>query len=178
MPLTTVPLPYGLRNVKVRPLTGEVPAATGINFPNSRTFGFVENEAVVELRGDDGLVAIHGNGATVKWTLDGGGYSFDAVKAMYGGTLVDTGITPNQKRTFTKADTDARPYFEVEGQAISDSGGDFHIKLLRAKATGDLTGTLADGTFWLTNSSGQGLARASDRQVYSIVQNETTTALT
>lgn len=177
MPLTTIPIPYGLRDVKVRPLVGEVPAATGIDFPNARTFGFTEAEASDELRGDDGLVAVHGKGGSVNWTLEGGGYSFEAVKAMYGGTIVETGTTPNQKKTYVKADTDQRPYFEVEGQAISDSGGDFHALVYRAKATGDLTGTLADGTFWLTGASGQGLARLSDRKLYVITQNETAVPL-
>lgn len=176
MPLTTVPLPFGLRDVGVYPLTNETPG-TKVDFPNARTFSFSEAEDFEELRGDDGVVAVRGLGATVDWELEGGGYSFDAVKVMYGGTITDTGTTPNQKRVWQKKDTDARPYFKVEGQAISDSGGDFHVTLFKCRATGELSGELADGAFWLTGVSGRAIARTSDRAIYEFTQNETAAAI-
>jgi hypothetical protein len=176
MALTTIPLPFGLRDIKVSPLTGETPG-TAVDFPNARTLQFTETESFEELRGDDGLQAVHGNGASVNWTLEGGGFSFEAVKTMYGGTITETGTTPNQKKTFNKKSTDQRSYFRVEGQAISDSGGDVHVILYRAKATGDLTGTLGDGAFWLTGATGQALPQDSDDSVYDFVQNETATAI-
>lgn len=177
MPLTTVPLPYGLRDVKISVLANEVPG-TSIDFPNARTLSFSEAEDFAELRGDDGVVAVHGNGASVNWSLEGGGFSFDAVKGMYGGTITDTGTTPAQKRVWQKKDTDVRPYFQIEGQAISDSGGDFHVKLFKCRATGELSGTLADAAFWLTGASGRAIARTSDRAIYEITQNETAVAIT
>lgn len=176
MPLTTIPLPFGLRDVKVFPLVGEV-AGTGVDLPNSRTFSFSEAEDFEELRGDDGVAAVHGLGASVDWELEGGGISFEAVKVMYGGTITETGTTPAIKKTYQKKDTDARPYFQVEGQAISDSGGDFHALLYRCRATGELSGELADGSFWLTGSSGRAIAQLSDRIVYDLIQNETAAAI-
>lgn len=177
MPLTTVPLPYGLRDVKVAVLgAGDTPG-TLVDFPNARTLSFSEAESFEELRGDDGVVAVHGNGPTVDWELEGGGFSFDAVKALYGGTVTDTGTTPNQKRSFDKLDTDQRPYLKIEGQAISDSGGDFHVTLWKARATGELSGTLADAAFWLTSASGRAIAKAADRKIYTITQNETAAAI-
>lgn len=176
MPLTTVPLPYGIRDVKIAVLTAETPG-TSIDFPNARTLSFSEAEDFTELRGDDGVVAVHGGGASVNWSLEGGGFSFEAVKAMYGGTITDTGTTPNMKRAYVKKDTDIRPYIQIEGQAISDSGGDFHVKLYKARATGELSGSLADAAFWLTGASGRAIARTSDRNIYEIVQNETAVAI-
>lgn len=178
MPLTTIPLPYGLREVKVAVLGANDAPGTGVKFPNARTMSFAEAESFEELRGDDGVVAVHGNGATVDWELEGGGFSFDAVKAMYGGTLTDTGTTPAQKRVLSKKDTDQRPYFKAEGQAISDSGGDFHVTLFKCRCTGELSGTLADGAFWLTGASGRAIARSTDRVIYEITQNETAVAIT
>lgn len=177
MPLNTIPLPFGLRDVKVRSLTGET-AGTSVDFPNARTFSFSESSDSEELRGDDGVVAVHDLGSGVDWELEGGGYSFEAVAIMYGGTVTTSGVTPNQKKTYTKSSTDARPYFQVEGQAISDSGGDFHILLYRAKATGELSGELGDGSFWLTGASGRAVGRDSDKKLYDLVQNETTAAIT
>lgn len=176
MPLTVTPLPFGLRDVKVYPLTGETPG-TGVDLPVARTFSFSEAEDSEELRGDDGVKAIHGLGASVEWELEGGGISLEAVKTIFGGTIAESGTTPNQKKTFSRLGTDVRPYFKCEGQAISDSGGDFHVVLYRCKAEGELSGELSDGSFWLTGASGRALARDSDQKIYEFVQNETAAAI-
>lgn len=172
MPLTTIPLPFGLRDVKIFPLVGETPG-TPVDLPNSRTFSFSEAEDFEELRGDDGVVAVHGLGPTVDWELEAGGVSLEAVKAIFGGTIVESGVTPSQKKTYTKKGTDTRPYFKVEGQAISDSGGDFHVMLPKCRATGEMSGEMADGSFWLTGTSGRAIPKTSDQVVYEFVQNET-----
>lgn len=183
MALNTIPLPYGLREVRITPYTDftrTVLAGTSIKFPNMQTFTFSETEEFQELRGDDSLVAVHGSGASVEWELEGGGYSFEAIAAMYGGTVSTTGVTPNQVKTFDKRGTDIRPYFKVRGRAISDSGGDFHAVVHAARATDNLEGEFADGEFWLTKGSGRGLPSlvvADIDKVYSFIQNETATAV-
>ena len=174
--LTTIPLPYGLRDVKIFTYTGDTPSVTGVDLPNARTFSFSEAEDFTELRGDDGLAAVHGQGPAVDWTLEGGGVSFEAVKAMFGGTITESGVTPNQVKTYAKTRTDQRPYFKVVGQAISDSGGDFHVELNKARCTGELTGELSDGNFWLTGAKGRALPDSSG-DLYSFIQNETETPI-
>lgn len=177
MPLPTTSLPFGLRDVKIAVLTGEVPG-TSVDLPNARTLSFSEAEDFEELRGDDGVVAVHGLGASVDWELENGGVNFESVKAMYGGTIEETGVTPNLEKSFHKAETDQRPYFQITGQAISDSGGDFHCILYKCRATGELSGEMADGSFWLTGASGRAIGRVSDRRVYTFSMNETVTPLT
>lgn len=176
MSFTTIPLPFGCRDVKISPLAGETPG-TAIDLPNARTFSFSAAEDFEELRGDDGLVAMHGKGEAVDWSLEGGGISLEAVKAMYGGTITTTGTTPSQVKTFDKLGLDQRPYFQVEGQAISDSGGDFHVILYKCRATGELSGEMGDGAFWLTGASGRALPKTADNKLYSFVQNETEAAI-
>jgi hypothetical protein len=166
--------------VKLYAITGTATATTGTNLPNARTFSFAEAETFSELRGDDGLQAVRGQGNTVNWKLEAGGISLDAVKVMYGGSLTTTGTTPAQAKSFTKVYTDVRPYFAVEGQAMSDSGGDFHVRLHRCRCTGDLTGDLADGQFWLTGAQGVALPdpnNAVPNTTYTLTQNETAVAL-
>jgi hypothetical protein len=175
MPLTTIPLPFGLRDVKVSPVTGGV--ATAVDLPNSQTFQFSEAEDTTQLRGDDGLVAIHGKGPVVDWQLSGGGISLEALLAFDGGTLTTTGTTPAQVKTFSKKGTDVRPYVRVEGQAISDSGGDFHVVLYKCRATGNITGEMADGAFWVTGLSGIALPNLATGALYDFVQNETAAAI-
>lgn len=180
MTLTTIPLPYGMRDIKLRPLSGtnNETAGTSVDLPNSRQMQFAETENFADLRGDDGTAATHGSGPTVNWQLEGGGVSFEAVKTMYGGTITESGTTPAQKKTLSKLGTDSRPYFQAEGQAISDSGGDFHILLYRCKATGDLAGTMQDGNFLLMGASGVALPQVSNSKTWDWVQNETAVANT
>lgn len=182
MPLPTA-LPYGLRDIKVTPYTNDAATtldAQSIDLPNARTLSFSETEEFTELRGDDKVVTTRGQGASVEWEFESGGLPFAAVKAMQGGTIVESGVTPNLKIVHTKKVTDARPFFKLEGQAISDSGGDVHCVLDRCRSTGNFEGEFGDGEFFLTSGSGvalPSLITARLDTIYEFVQNETATAI-
>lgn len=177
MALADTSLPYGLRDVKVTPIDDAGTLGDPVDLPNSRTFSFDENEDFEELRGDDKVVANRGKGASVGWELEGGGISLEAYAVINGGTVVESGITPALKRTYTKKVTDSKPRFQTEGQAISESGGDFHVVLPNCKATDGVSGELADGAFWLTGASGTAIADPTSDIVYEFVQNEAATAI-
>lgn len=150
-------LPYGLRDVKLTPINSDGSYGTMVDLPNSRTFSFAEAEEFSELRGDDQLVAIRGNGPEVNWSLEGGGISLEAWAVMAGGAVTEDGIAPNITRTFAKTGTTERPHFRVDGRAISDSGGDFLVTVYRCRATDDLEGEMQDGEFWLSGAGGRAL---------------------
>lgn len=181
MPQTNTPLPYGLRDVKITPYTTGETLGTSIDLPNSRTFTFAESEDFEELRGDDGVVTVRGKGPSVDWDLEAGGVPLEAVRAMFGGTITESGVTPTQVKKYSKKGTDVRGYFKVEGQSISDSGGDFHAVLYKCRATKDLKGTMADGSFWLTGSSGRAIPLSATNTnasaLYDFIQNESATAI-
>lgn len=170
-------LPFGLRDVKIAPLEADGSPGTMVDLPNAQTMSFTENEDYTELRGDDKVVAKRGNGATVDWSLDSGGIALEAYVVMNGGELVVSGVTPNVKKTYSKKSTDSRPDFWAEGQAMAESGGDFHMVLERAKADGGIEGELADGEFWVSSASGTAIGRVADDELYSFVDNETPTAI-
>jgi hypothetical protein len=172
----TLALPYGLRDVKLRPIDAAGTVGASVDLPAGRTFSFSEAEDFEELRGDDRVQAIRGKGPKVEWELESGGISLAAYAIMAGGTVTNTGVTPNEKRSFKKKDTDSRPYFQVEGQAISDSGGDFHAVVFKCRASDTLEGELSDGQFWLSSASGEGIGEA-DGDLYEFVQNETAVAI-
>lgn len=185
MTITREALPYGLRDVKVGLLdaTTQLPTVL-VDLPNSQTFDFTDSEDFEELRGDDKLIAKRGKGAMVEWSLENGGISLEAYVIMAGGTLTISGVTPNTKKTYRKRATDSRPDFWVEGQAMSESGGDFHCVVPRCKADDSLEGSLEGGTFWVTSASGTGmgsLAPITDTEhydlLYKFVHNEAATAI-
>lgn len=179
MALAEYALPFGLREVILFPLdaSGARIADAEVKLPASRTFSFSEVEDFENLDGDDRRIASHGSGPTVDWDLEGGGISLDIWKALSGGTIVESGTTPDIVRTFTKKTSDSRPYFDVEGRAISDNGGDFHMVVYRCKADGDLEAEMSNGSFLLTSCSGTGFGSLSTDELYDFIHNETAAAI-
>ena len=165
-------LPFGLRDVKIALLAADGTPGTMVDLPNAQTMSFTENEDYTELRGDDKVVAKRGNGATVDWELDSGGIALEAYVIMNGGLLTTSGVTPAVVKKYTKKATDARPDFWAEGQAMSESGGDFHMVLKRCKADGGIEGELNDGEFWVTQASGTAIAELGTDDLYDFVDNE------
>lgn len=182
MALAVTPLPFGLRQVRITPYTDVsalVLAASSIALPNSQTFSWTEAEDFEDLRGDDRLQTSHGKGPEIDWELTAGGLPLEAYAAIAGGTVNTTGVTPNLIKTYRKLVTDQRPPFKVEGRSISDSGGDVHGIVYRCKATGDVTGVMEDGKFWISGFKGKGYASLITPidAVYDFVQNETAVAV-
>ena len=182
MPLTVHALPFGLRDVQLKPVNASTGVAgTKVDLPVSRTFSFSESEDFEELKGDDTTAASHGAGPVVEWELESGGLNFEAFQVMAGGTITSTGTTPAQKKVFSKLATDSRPYFQAEGQAISDSGGDVHCVVYRCKADDKLEGEFGNGAFFLTSASGKGygdtVGTSPTNKLYDFVQNETAVAI-
>jgi hypothetical protein len=174
--------PFGLRDIKITPITNAVTETLGtpLDMPAARTMSFTEAEDYEELRGDDKTITARGLGASVDWDLESGGISLPIYRAIAGGTLTETGVTPAQITKIRKLATDARPFFKAEGQALSDSGGDVHVVLFRCRATGDIEGEFSDGSFYLTQCSGQAFPSQNATSIdalYDIIQNETVTAI-
>lgn len=169
-------LPYGLRDVKLTPISDAGTIGTFVDLPASRTLSWTETEDFEELRGDDQVQAERGNGATVDWDLEQGGISLEAYAVLAGGAVAESGVSPNVVRTYSKTSSHSRPYFRIDGQAINDNGGDTHVVIYKAKATGDIGGEFSDGAFLLTSASGRGYPNTAGK-VYDIVQNETATAI-
>lgn len=177
MTLASPQLPYGLRDVKLYPMDALGNLGNAVDLPASQTFSFSEAEESETLRGDDRIVAIRGNGPVVDWDLEAGGISLEAWEVLTGGTLTDSGVTPNQKKSLLKKITDSRPYFQVVGQSINDNDGDTHVTVFKCKVTDTLEGEWADGTFFISSCSGQGLGDVND-DLYLIEWNETAIAIT
>lgn len=173
-------LPYGLRDVKiypVDPVTGKRTATSGVDLPASRTFSFKPTQNHNQLEGDDIIQDSHGDAVTVEWDLEAGGISIPAYKIIFGGTSTLTGTTPASKIVYSMKNNNQRPYFEVEGQAISEAGGDMHGIVYRCKAEGDLDVSFQYATYYLSKMSGVAYG-AVDGSLFDFVLNETAIAIT
>lgn len=175
-------LPYGIRDCKLTPYLdagGVQLGTTSYDLPNMQTFSFSETEEFQELRGDDRIVTTRGQGAQVEWELESGGISIRCWSIFSGGQVIESGVTPDRATTLRKKGSDSRPYFRVEGQAISDSGGDVRTIVYRCRCNDTIEGEFADGEFFATSVSGLGLPLLDDTQdlLYDIIQNESKTTI-
>lgn len=180
-PLGTA-LPYGMRDCKLTPYDDEGGSVLGdvsYDLPNMQTFSFSEAEEFQDLRGDDRTVTTRGRGSQVEWSLEAGGYDIAIWSILTGGIIIEEGLTPNRRVIMRKFSTASRKYFRMEGQAISDSGGDVHSIVYRCRANDAIEGTFADGEFFITSGSGLGLPLLDDDfdLLYDHVHNETVTSI-
>jgi hypothetical protein len=143
-----------LRDIKLTPYTDATNTALGVpvDLPVSRTLTFSETEEFSTLEGDDETAATHGAGAIVEWELESGGISLQAWAVLSGATY-NGGAS---RRSIKKNVAQQRGSFKIEGQIISDSGGDVHCEIFRAKCNASLDGEFSYGNFMLTNCSGVG----------------------
>ncbi|AGT14034.1 hypothetical protein SEA_WEISS13_24 [Mycobacterium phage Weiss13] len=177
---TQAKYPFGLRDVKLYPFMdseGTQLAEEGFDLPAAQTFSFADSEDFTDLRGDDVLLASHGNGAQVNWTIEAGGISLQAWAILTGGQIIEEGVAPNRTITLRKCSDDARPYFQVRGLAMNDNGGDTVGIVYRAKCNGDVSGTFGDGQFFVTSADGIGLPIPGTKLLYDFVQHESQTFL-
>jgi hypothetical protein len=171
-----------MRDCKLTPYEDEGGQTLGdvsFDLPNMQTFSFSETEEFQELRGDDRTVTTRGRGAQVEWSLEAGGYNIDIWAILTGGQIIEEGLAPNRRVIMRKFSTASRDYFRMEGQAISDSGGDVHSIVYRCRSNDSIEGTFADGEFFITSASGAGLPLLEDNfdLLYDHIQNETVTAI-
>jgi len=124
--------PYGLKDCKVKLWTAGALGAA-VDLPVANTFKFKEAESSAEFEGDDRLVGIGAHLTHVEWELEADGISMAALAVIAGGTVTDSGTTPTQKKRYVNPVGNERPYFLIEGQAISESGGDLHARVYKCK---------------------------------------------
>lgn len=164
MALNATRLPYGLRDIKVATLDGSGVKGTLVDLPNAQTLEFQETTTSQTLRGDDSVVAQRTTVDNVEWSLEAGGIAFAAMVVIAGGAVTSTGVTPNVVSSWVRMGTDSYPDFYMSGLAMSESGGDHVVKIHRAKAT-QISGTLADGEFWVSGAEGVGIATLTTADV-------------
>lgn len=176
-------LPYGLRQVMLTPYLdeqGTVLAAQSYPLPVAMTLAFSETEQFDEMRGDDKLIAVHGRGPQVDWSLESGGLPITPWSIITGGSVVEEGTAPTRQIILRKSWDDMRPYFRIDGRVISDSGGNIVARIYRCKANGRIRGDHKYGAFQTSQIDGIGLPLINDDAswLYEIIRNETDTALT
>lgn len=162
--------PYGLRRLWITPYLdadGTILSDTSYRMPIARTLAFTETEDYDTLDGDDkASVAIQGKGASVDGSIEVGGLDMMTMSILTGSQLIETGVSPNVTRVIRKKGSDQRPYFRVDGQVISNSGGDTVCRIYRCKCNGKIQVDSKYGAFQTPTMDFKGTPMPGDDDDY------------
>lgn len=188
MPLAHFSKAFGTEDAKITPLTadpsgGTATYGTAVDVPAIKSVEMSGAVNTVELRGDNTLLDSNTTLTGISATVNAGKLSLDVLKNAIGGTVTDSGTTPNQKSTYDLAATDSLGYFKVEARTPATGsdfiGGDVHFVLHKCIANGFPDMGLAEEDYRFTSFGVAAVPLlATGRKWISIVLNETTAAIT
>jgi hypothetical protein len=122
------------------------------------------------------LVSVSAQAEALEWSLEEGGIPLDALALVTGWTATLSGTTPNQVNTLKMHAGTAFPYFKIYGKSLGEAGDDVHVKIFKAKITGNIEGQFQYGEFYVTKMTGIAV-EDSVNGLADIVLNETAAAL-
>ncbi len=170
-------LPFGLRDIKLYPLTGDTPG-TAVDCPRARTLEYNIERDSADLERDDVIVATHTFAKQVTGSFEAGGVNLAIRVVLEGGVLTTTGVTPNITNTYAVKGTDVEGYFQAIGQSYNDDEGDIHVKLYKCKATSGPAGCATQGEFGLTTCDIKAVYNgATPSRLMDIIAHQTVTAI-
>lgn len=163
-------IPFGMRECVIVPYTNGNATILGVpqKLPASQTFTWKDSESFENLRGDDRTYASRGGGPEVSWDLEAGGISLAAWAILSGGNASASGASPDSSIKVERTETSVRPYFLIQGRAISDSGGDLVVTLPKCRCTGSVDGSFGDGKFFITKASGEAFGSSVELTEYDV----------
>jgi hypothetical protein len=162
--------PFGLRQVKIKS------GSTLVTLQAAQTMNFTPRLIGGELKGNDSIIAVGSAAEALEWSLENGGIQLDALALMTGWTAVASGSTPNQTNTLTAHAGTAFPYFTIYGKVLGSGLDDLHVKIFKAKITGNIEGQFQGGSFHIDKMSGIAV-EDSVLGLFELVQNETAATL-
>ena len=144
MALTHVSKIYAVDDCKIAKLTGDTSGGSAtyasiIDVPGIKTLEISGTVDTKQLRGDNQLLDQISLLTGVSVAVSHAKISFDVLAVIAGGTVTDSGSTPNQKATWDLLGTDRFSYFKIEARTPVDGadpvGGDLHFVLHKCQIT-------------------------------------------
>jgi len=170
----------GLRDVQVYPITDlSTPTyGSGVDMPAAATMEVSGTFSEVIAEGDDVIVTQHALPNGAEWTLEAStGLSLPVLEVLLGGTASDSGSTPNEVSYWDFTGDNEVPWFGFIGKAIdSETGGDTHCQVFKAKVTSGPGGAFAYNSFKPINWSGRALGGPyTGSPIFRVLNHETAT---
>lgn len=163
--------PFGLNAIRL------VRNAVVVNLRAAQVLTFTPRLIGGELKGNDQIVSVGASIEALEWSLEEGGISLDALALMTGFTATTSGSTPNQVNTLKMLTGTAFPYFKIYGKMLGEGSDDVHVKIYKAKVTGNIEGQFQYGEFYVSKLSGIAVYDSTALSLLDIVLNETAASL-
>lgn len=130
-----------------------------------------------ELEGDNVILASNAFLKAVDIDVQQARITLDALAIIMGGSVTASGMTPNQKQTYTILGTDETNYFKIEGQSkgTDAAGGDVkdcHVVLYKCRLSGAVDYTLG-ADYAKVSFKARAIPTISNSKIKDVVFNET-----
>lgn len=109
---------------------------TGYPLTGAKGLVYTPQMKTVDLRGDNTFLDTDSVLQSISFELTMAKINFDVIALMLGGTVTDSGTTPNQQTSWSLPDSPTFNYFRLEARCKSADppAGDIHIILNKVKA--------------------------------------------
>ena len=173
---------YGITDCKVAPITADTSGGTTygalVDVPGVKSMEISGTVNTKRNRGDNKLLAVRSLIESMQASVPYAELSLDLLAAIAGGSVTDTGSTPNQKATYAQLGANTPKYFKLEAKtdAMDFISGDGHILLYKCMMTAFPTFGLAEEDFAGYQLTAEAMPRGDDK-FFDIVFNETAAAI-
>lgn len=182
MPLSHVSKLFAVQDCKVSKLTadpagGSPTYATSIDVPGIKTMEIGGDVNTNELRGDNQQLDFGAVLGGVTVDVEHAKIHLDVLAILLGGTVTDSGTTPNQVATYSLPGGAAFSYFKLEGKTPTGGAdtptGDVHFILWRCILASFPSIGFAEEDYRTVSFSAQAVPLVSSGKLLDAVANET-----
>lgn len=186
MPISHTTKLYAVEDAKIYELTGDPSGGAptygaAIDVPGIKVVGIGGSVNNTTLRGDNSLLDSFSVLENVEVSMEWAKLSLDAQAIMLGGTVTDSGTTPNQLATYARARTDKLKYFKIEAKTPVDGvdpvGGAAVLKFYKCIISGFPEGGLAEEDFQTQSVEIMSMPLISNNAWWDVIIQETSAAL-
>ena len=121
------------------PAGGAATYGPAYDIPGAQSMSFKPDFLDKELRGDNKVLDQYSKVQSISGSAKHAKISMALMAIFMGGTVSDSGVSPNEKRTLTVLGSDKPSYFSLEGQVDYRGGealgGDFHARFPKVKVS-------------------------------------------
>lgn len=187
MPRDGVVTLFNVDDAKISKLTldtsGSLTYANAKDVPGITNISMKPEFLTKELPGDAKILDYYSKMRKIAGSVKHAQLSLDVLEVLAGGTNTDSGVTPNEKRTFTLKGASIPNYFKLEGQVKylggSDAGGsgDFHAILKKCKVT-SWEIEFQNEDYAVVSFDYEAIPTTNDDIVLELIENETAADIT
>lgn len=186
MPVSHVTKVFGVNDAKIAKLTADPAAGAAtyaaiIDVPGIKSVTIEGDVNTVDLRGDHSLLDSDATLQNITLSFEYAKLSLDALAVWLGGTVSDSGVTPNMLANLALLGTDTllANYWKFEAKTVSADvvGGDVRLILYKCKLTSFPQLGTAEEDYLTFSVDARAIPRLADNKWIDIQVRETTAAL-